>query len=166
MITYHYNDKTTNFLNDVRKWFPNKSLPQSITAEVLSSLGVEVEDVPEPVPTFEEMKEAKKAEIAAARYEAEIAGVTVNGTFIKTDRESQALLTGACLQAVIDPEYSLNWKTADGTWIKLSAEDIKAVGTTVRVYVQSQFDEEERLCGLIDNAMTEEELEVIAWTSA
>ena len=65
MIFYHYNTETTNYLNDVRKWFPNKSLPQSITAEVLSSLGVEVEDVPEPVyvPTLDEIKEQKSAEI-------------------------------------------------------------------------------------------------------
>ena len=118
------------------------------------------DDWEEPyVPTLDELKSVKRAEIAASRFNAEVAGIMG----IRTDRESQALLTGACLQAVIDPEYSLNWKTADGTWIKLSAEDIKAVGTTVRVYVQSKFDEEERLCGLIDIATTAEELSLISW---
>lgn len=163
MLTYHYNTETTNYLNDVRKWFPNKSLPQSITAQVLSSLGVEVEDVAEPVPTFEEMKEAKKASIAQARYEAEIAGTTVNGVLIKTDRETQAVLTSACLQAYIDSGYSLNWKTGDGTFVSLSGEQIMAFGTTVRAHVQSCFDHEAELIPLIEAATTQAELDAINW---
>ena len=113
------------------------------------------------VPTLEELKEIKKAEIAAARYEAEIAGVIG----IKTDRESQALLTAACLQAVIDPTYTLNWKTIDGSFVELTAEDIKAIGTTVRTHVQAQFDREKTLLEQVNAATTAEELEVITWTS-
>lgn len=74
-MKYLYQGQETNYLNGVRKWFPNKSLPATITAEVLSSLGVEVEEMPEPVPTFEEMKEAKIAEINEA-FEAHISGRT------------------------------------------------------------------------------------------
>lgn len=111
------------------------------------------------VPTLEEVKAIKKDEIANARYEAEIAGISG----IKTDRESQALLTGACLQAIIDPTYSLQWKTVDGTFVSLSAEEIKAVGATVREYVQTQFDEEARLSALIDEAQSIEAVQAIAW---
>lgn len=60
MIVYKYSDQTTNYLNGIRKWFPTKSLPANITEDVLSYLGVVAEDVPEPVPTFEEIKEAKR----------------------------------------------------------------------------------------------------------
>ena len=66
---------------------------------------------------FAILAERKKAEIAQARYNAEIAGVTINGVLIKTDRETQAVLTAACLQAYIDSGYSLNWKTGDGTFV-------------------------------------------------
>lgn len=49
-MKYLYQGQKTNYLNGVRKWFPNKSLPAVLTEEILLSLGVEmVEDVvPEP----------------------------------------------------------------------------------------------------------------------
>ena len=112
---------------------------------------------------FAKAKEAKKAEIAQARYNAEIAGVTINGVSIKTDRETQAVLTSACLQAYIDSGYSLNWKTGDGTFVSLPAEQIMAFGTAVRAHVQSCFDHEAELLPLIESAETEAELNLIAW---
>jgi hypothetical protein len=63
MIVYKYSDQTTNYLDGIRKWFPTKSLPANITEDVLSYLGVVAEDVPDPVPTLDELKEAKCAEI-------------------------------------------------------------------------------------------------------
>jgi hypothetical protein len=112
---------------------------------------------------FAKAKEAKKAEIAQARYNAEIAGVTFNGVLIKTDRETQAVLTSACLQAYIDSGYSLNWKTGDGTFVSLAAEQIMAFGTAVRAHVQGCFDHEAELLPLIEAATTEAELEAINW---
>jgi hypothetical protein len=63
MILYKYSEQTTNYLDGIRKWFPTKSLPANITEDVLSYLGVVAEDVPDPVPTLDELKEAKCAEI-------------------------------------------------------------------------------------------------------
>jgi len=115
------------------------------------------------VPTFEDLRNRKYREIAQARYNAEIAGVTINGVLIKTDRETQAVLTAACLQAYIDSGYSLNWKTGDGTFVSLPAEQIMAFGTAVRAHVQSCFDREAELLPLIEAATTEAELEAINW---
>ena len=112
---------------------------------------------------FAKAKEAKKAEIAQARYNAEIAGITINGVLIKTDRETQAVLTAACLQAYIDSGYSLNWKTADGTFVSLPAEQIMAFGTAVRAHVQACFDKEAELLPLIASARTQAELDTIEW---
>jgi hypothetical protein len=114
-------------------------------------------------PTFEDLRNRKYREIAQARYNAEIAGVTINGVLIKTDRETQAVLTAACLQAYIDSGYSLNWKTGDGTFVSLPAEQIMAFGTAVRQHVQGCFDHEAELLPLIESAETEAELEVITW---
>lgn len=114
-------------------------------------------------PTFEDLRNRKYREIATARYNAEIAGVTINGVSIKTDRETQAVLTSACLQAYIDSGYSLNWKTGDGTFVSLPAEQIMAFGTAVRAHVQSCFDHEAELLPLIESAETEAELEAISW---
>lgn len=109
--------------------------------------------------SLEELKEAKKAEIALARYHAEIAGV--NG--IRTDRESQSLITGAALKASMDSTYSCRWKTEAG-FGTLTAAQIIAVADAVRAHVQSCFDREADLCELIDAAENEADLQNINWS--
>jgi hypothetical protein len=111
---------------------------------------------------FAKAKEAKKAEIAQARYNAEIAGVTINGVSIKTDRESQGLITGAALKAMQDPDYTCRWKGIDG-FVELTAPQIIAIADAVRAHVQSCFDHEAELLPLIASAETEAELDLITW---
>lgn len=124
----------------------------------------EVEAIPTPPePTLDELKAQKKAAIAAARYAAETAGTTVNGITIDTGRDSQALITGAALAAMLDSEYSLNWKTEAG-FIHLTAPEIIAVAQAVRAHVQTCFDREGELVALVDAAQTAEELGAIEIT--
>lgn len=115
-----------------------------------------------PEPTLDELKVQKKTAIASARYAAETAGTTVNGVLIDTGRDSQALITGAAVAAMLDDKYSLNWKTASG-FIHLTAPEIITVAQAVRAHVQSCFDREGELCELIDAAQTAEELAAIKW---
>ena len=139
---------------------------KDVYTEVMSVWGenptVPDEPLP-PEPTFDELKVQKKAAIAAARYEAETAGTTVNGVTIDTGRDSQALITGAALAAMLDSEYSLNWKTTSG-FIHLSAPEIIAVAQAVRAHVQTCFDREGELVALVDAAQTAEELDAIEVT--
>ena len=114
------------------------------------------------VVPFSVLVERKKASIAQARYEAEIAGVTINGVSIKTDRESQGLLTGAALKAMQDNTYVCRWKGIDG-FVELTAPQIIAIADAVREHVQSCFDHEAELLPLIASAETEAELEAINW---
>jgi len=107
---------------------------------------------------LEAAKERKRSEIAAARYEAEAAGI--DG--IKTDRESQALITGAALKAMQDEKYSCRWKTESG-FVELSALQISAVADAVRTHVQGCFDREAELLPFIEAATSPEELEAIVW---
>lgn len=135
----------------------------ALLAEVLSVWGdvPTVEDEPAPPPlTFDEQKTQKKAEIAAARYAREIAGTIVNGITLDTGRDSQALITGAALAAMLDEGYSLNWKTAAG-FVHLTSPEIIAVAQTVRAHVQTCFDREGELVALVDAAQTAEELDAI-----
>lgn len=111
---------------------------------------------------LEAAKSAKRAEIAAARWAAETAGIDVNGFTVRTDRESQALITGAALQAIVDYDYECRWKTSDG-FVHLSAEQIKYIAQLVRLHVQSCFDREAELLPLIDAAESPGNLEVIMW---
>lgn len=93
---------------------------------------------------------------------AETAGIDVNGFTVRTDRESQALITGAALKAMQDSTYSCRWKGVGG-FIELTAPQILAIADAVRAHVQSCFDREAELLPLIDAAESPGNLEVIVW---
>ena len=97
--------------------------------------------------------------IAARRYTAETAGTTVEGMLIDTGRDSQGLITGAAVQAIIDTAYSLHWKTSAG-FVELSGQQILGVASMVRAHVQACFNREaELLDAVTDGSITTEMLE-------
>ena len=119
---------------------------------------------PAPVPSFDELKTAKRDKIAAARYEAETGGCTVDGVTIATDRGSQALLTAAVVTARLDVEFKTRWKCADGHFVTLDAMQLRAIGDAVTAHVEACFAREGELCEQIDTAQTPEELAAIQWS--
>lgn len=90
--------------------------------------------------------------IAARRYQAETAGIIVNGTPLDTGRDSQALVTGAALAAVIDSNYTCQWKTAGG-FIALDAQQIIALASAMRAHVQACFDREAELLDALSSGV-------------
>lgn len=82
--------------------------------------------------------------IADQRYNAEIGGFDFNGLTVRSDRESQGLITGAALSALLDPSYVCRWKTPTG-FIELNAEQTIGLARAVRIHVQSCFNREEEL---------------------
>ena len=97
--------------------------------------------------------------IAARRYQAEISGTTIDGIPIDTGRDSQGLITGAALAAMLDPAYSVRWKTVAG-FVDLTAQQIIGVASAVRTFVQASFDREAVLLGAVaDGTITAEMLE-------
>jgi hypothetical protein len=98
--------------------------------------------------------------IPLRRYKSETSGITVNTMPIATDRDSQGLITGAAVAALLDSDYSLNWKTSAG-FVELNAVQILNLASAVRAHVQASFDREAQLLaavaeGLITAAMLEE----------
>lgn len=123
----------------------------------------EVEAIVAPEKTFDELKADKRREIAAARYNYEIAGVIINGVHVTTDREDQSMITAVALSAVVDQTYSTVWKGADG-YLTLSAPEILAMARIAGAHVEAAFAEEKRLVEQIDAAQDEAELASIVWT--
>ncbi|WP_448680592.1 DUF4376 domain-containing protein [Pseudomonas nicosulfuronedens] len=108
-----------------------------------------------PPLTIEELK----AGIAARRYQAETAGIDFDGMPLDTGRDSQALVTGAALAAVIDPTYHCQWKTESG-FIDLDAQQIIAIASVMRAHVQACFDHEAALLdALVAGTFTDDQLE-------
>lgn len=113
--------------------------------------------------TVEEMKASKLEELARCRWEQETGGLMLpDGTEIKTDRESQALLTGAAFSATLDPETPIEWKGANG-WVVLTSQQVLQIAALVRQHVQEAFSKERELSDRVSACSTVEELGKITW---
>lgn len=102
------------------------------------------------------------AAIAARRYEAETSGTTVDGIPVNTERDSQALLTGAALQAMLDPNYTVRWKT-EGGFVDLDAQQIIGLASAVRAHVQACFDREAELVAAVEDGSYAESMLDEGW---
>lgn len=82
--------------------------------------------------------------IAARRYQAEIAGVDIEGMHVDTDDRSKLLINGAVMESRLDTDYVMQWKTPAG-FVELGAAQVLAVARAVRAHVQACFDHEAEL---------------------
>lgn len=94
--------------------------------------------VPAKRPTLAERKAALLAELAQKRWEIETGGVTVGGSPIMTDRESQALISGAFALVQQHPDTTIRFKTPSG-FVTLDAEQMTAIAIAVAQHVQACF---------------------------
>ena len=168
MILYKYSDQTTNYLDGIRKWFPTKSLPANITDDVLSYLGVVAEDVPNPVPTLDELKEAKCAEINAA-FEAHISGRTTISLgwdmqfnlkdILMVDGAVRALEMAGGTEGYLTDADNINHYGLSVLSMKQAVLEMTIAHMQAHAYKQQLRD-------AVNAATTAEDLEVITWTSA
>jgi hypothetical protein len=118
---------------------------------------------PAPAATMnlQAAKDVKKEAVAAWRYANEIAGISVGGAKVRTDRESQAQLTGALISLQNGIIQSVDWKDADGQFVQLDTAAVTGIATVVAQHVQSCFTQEKQLCAQIDACATIEEVTAI-----
>lgn len=107
----------------------------------------------------QEAKQSLVSRIAARRYKAETSGITLNYIQISTEDRSKLLINGAALEATIDPEYTMQWRTPSG-FVTLTASEVIAIARAVRAHVQACFDREAVLLqALQEGALTDEMLD-------
>lgn len=87
---------------------------------------------------------------AARRYDLETAGVLVGSSVIASDRQSQAMITGAYSFAQANPTATIKFKATDG-WITANCSLITAVATAVGAHVQACFAAESSVASQIDS---------------
>lgn len=100
--------------------------------------------------------------IAAERYKREGVGITVEGSVIDTTRDGQALIAGAAVSAILDPNYTCNWKTAGG-FVELNAPQLVTIATAVREHVQACFDRELALLRAIEEGSYSNDMLAEGW---
>jgi len=75
---------------------------------------------------------------ATKRYAVETGGITVDGSKVATDRQSQALITGAYNYVQANPDVTVKFKTSAG-FVELTAAQMTAIANTVGAHVQASF---------------------------
>lgn len=91
--------------------------------------------------TLEEYKAERIAEVAQKKWEVETGGLTVEGVFIDTTRESQSMITGAYNFALLNqstPDWTIDFRASTG-WITLTASEMIGIGAAVAAHVQASF---------------------------
>lgn len=96
---------------------------------------------PPPKPLVEVMAE-KLAALARLRYRKETAGINIGGALVKTDRESQAALTGAYTTLRNGLLQRLDWKAEGGVWVSLTLAHVEPLAAAVAAHVQACFAHE------------------------
>lgn len=126
--------------------------PNLISTELGGNIGDfwdgNVFTTPSRYATLEEAVIAKLTELAAYRFERETAGITINGTTIKTDRESRALFHQIWNEAQVDPNVSIKWKGAN-KWITVGKTEIDAIKPILFAYIEECFAIESDHCTAI-----------------
>ncbi|MHB1183408.1 MAG: DUF4376 domain-containing protein [Desulfobulbia bacterium] len=111
-------------------------------------------NTPEPVDTITltlaETVTAKKAALAAYRYDKEVGGLTLpNGMKVTTDDRSKTLIAGARLDTMSNPTLLTNFK-ADSGWIQIDADTVALISTAVAAHVRTCFDIEKAHSDALD----------------
>ncbi|WP_286952886.1 MULTISPECIES: DUF4376 domain-containing protein [Aminobacterium] len=117
---------------------------------------------PPPPTPLSELKAAKRAEIAHARWAQETGGYAYGGHTFHSDRESQFNVFAAYMEAKGDPEYSKQWKTMEG-WVTLTASDFILLCEGFMDYKESLYVKEATLCAAVDGASSADDLALIEW---
>lgn len=105
------------------------------------------------------LKSARLADLAAARYERETDGITVDGVPIRTDRASQAQLSSVLTALSLSPDLKIDWKLSDGTWVSIDRTRAETWARAVAAHVESCFALERLAAEKVRACMTIAELQ-------
>lgn len=111
--------------------------------------------------SLDDRKAALLDRLADLRWQHETGGIVAAGLPVRTDRESQSLLTGAYAKAARDPQFAVRWKVAAGSFFTLDAATILALGDAVSAHVQACFAHEETLTDEVLGAADHDALDAV-----
>lgn len=115
-------------------------------------------------PSLNELKEAKRAEINAARDQAEQGGFEYMGKVFDSDPISAQRISMAAQAMALAPEgTTITWTCQDNTTIDLTAQELVGLVVALAEWSNTCHQKATALKAQIDAAQTAEELELITW---
>lgn len=85
-----------------------------------------------PAMTLQEYASAK-------RWEKEVGGIVVNGLTVATDDRSKTMISGARVAAQNDPNFTTQWKGADGSFVTIDAAAVIGISDAMLAHVSNCF---------------------------
>lgn len=116
------------------------------------------------VDDLQAAKYARWEAMKVARDAAEVSGVIYDGVEYDTDPMSVQRITGACLQANVDPTMTWDWTAADNSVVTLDAAQMVALGTAVAAHVSACHAHSRTLRDQINAATTIAEVDAVTWS--
>lgn len=115
-------------------------------------------------PSLNELKEAKRAEINAARDQAEQGGFEYMGKVFDSDPISCQRISMAAQAMALAPEgTTITWTTQDNSTIDLTAQELVGLVVALAEWSNTCHQKATALKAQIDAAKTAEELDKITW---
>lgn len=102
-----------------------------------------------------EMKLAKALDAlrdyaANKRWLKETGGIEINGLTVATDDRSKTMISGARVAAQNDPNFTTQWKGADGSFVTIDAAAVIGISDAVLAHVSNCFATEAQVLAAIE----------------
>lgn len=97
----------------------------------------------------------KKARLAEVRWEHETGGLTVEGTEVRTDRESQSTISNAFVSLSEGLVSDVEFKAVDG-WSTVDMVTLRPIAQAVATHVQRCFKSERGVAELLETLVGED----------
>lgn len=112
-----------------------------------------------PLPTLEEIKTAKIAELKAQRDEAEVEPITYQGYSFDYDSKARDRISAAIIALeVAGASATLTWTTADNKDVKVTASDLRGIIAQVALRSDKLHSAYRRAKEKVEAASTKEEV--------
>jgi hypothetical protein len=99
----------------------------------------------QPQPSADSLATGLLAYSADKRWQTVTGGMTFNGMSIQTDDQTRQVLTSAVVLAQLNPATMVQWKSASGEFVELTADQIIAMGQMVASHTQYCYTTESNL---------------------
>lgn len=94
--------------------------------------------------------EGLRQHAAQQRWKKEVGGIKLNGLVIHADDRSKIMISGARVAAEANPNFTTQWKGADGSFVTLNAVMIVAISNAVSNHVSNCFALEAQVISQIE----------------
>lgn len=88
-------------------------------------------------------------------------GTEYNNNIFPTDNNSQVKYLAILLTATMDPTFTTVFKTTNGEYVNLNAQEILLLCNKIREYIKKCYEHDDYLTNLIKNANNKEDLNSI-----